>query len=154
VPKIKKSYILLIQAQPGDLAKKLLAKLLSVEVVVDKVREIYILEKTRIHLDQVKLLGTFTELEQPTPDEAGEIQNSRKLLANLCMKLGVKEEDLEALSYADLLLRKSKVIQNKKGKFKESHRLSHEIVKIRHFSDIEYLFRDDLISDLFLKTGS
>ncbi|MGD0979766.1 MAG: class IV adenylate cyclase [Candidatus Bathyarchaeia archaeon] len=104
IPHIKKSYVMLIQAQPGDIAKELLTKFLPTKVIVEKIREIYILKETNVHLDQVTRLGNFIGLEQPTPDEASEIEKSRSLLADLCMKLGVKEEDLEALSCADLLL--------------------------------------------------
>lgn len=107
IPNIKKSYILLIHAQPPKVAKELLAKFFHTRVVVDKTREIYVLRETRIHLDQVTQLGNFIEFELPTTNEAKEIKNSRSLLANLCGKLGIKKEDLEALSYADLLVGKA-----------------------------------------------
>jgi len=109
VPDIKKSYILLVHVQPLEVAKELLAKFFPMLVVVDKIREIYVLEETRIHLDQVTQLGTFIEFELPTTNEAKEIKNRRSILANLCAKLGIKREDLEALSYADLLLKPRRV---------------------------------------------
>jgi adenylate cyclase class 2 len=80
-----------------------LEKFLPTKVVVEKTREIYTLEKIRVHLDQVKGLGTFVELERPTKDEIGEINKSKSMLADVCAKLGIKDEDFEALSYADLL---------------------------------------------------
>jgi adenylate cyclase class 2 len=103
IAKIKKSHILLIRARPPDIAKKLLDKFLPTKLVVEKTREIYTLEKIRVHLDQVKGLGAFVELERPTKDEIGEINKSKSMLANIGAKLGFKDEDFEALSYADLL---------------------------------------------------
>jgi predicted adenylyl cyclase CyaB len=107
VPDIKKSHILLIQVQPPETAKELLSKFFSTKIVVDKIREIFIIGETRIHLDEVAGLGTFVEFELPTANKVEEINNSKSLLANLCVKLGIKKEDLEALSYADLLAKKS-----------------------------------------------
>lgn len=104
---IKKSYILLIHAQPSKAAKELLAKIFHIRVVVDKTREIYALGETRIHLDKVTKLGNFIEFELPTTDEAKEVKNNRLFLEGLCAKLGIKKEDLEALSYSDLLVRKA-----------------------------------------------
>jgi predicted adenylyl cyclase CyaB len=104
--KIKKSQVLLLQAQPPREAKELLSKFFAKGVVVDKIREIYVLGKTRIHLDQVTQLGAFIEFELPTTNEKNEIEKSRSLLAELCAKLDVKKEDLEALSYSDFCLEK------------------------------------------------
>lgn len=110
IPKIKKSYTLLVQVQPADTAKELLAIFFPTKVVVDKIREIYILEKTRIHLDQVAYLGTFIEFEQPTLDETNEINKNKSFLSALCRKLDIKKEDLESFSYADLLLEKARKV--------------------------------------------
>jgi predicted adenylyl cyclase CyaB len=97
----------LIRVQPPETAKELLSKLFPTSVVVDKTREIYTLRETRVHLDQVTQLGTFIEFELPTTDEKKEITKNKSLLNDLRAKLGIKKEDLEALSYADLLLRKA-----------------------------------------------
>jgi predicted adenylyl cyclase CyaB len=113
-PKIKKSHVLLFQAQPPPAAKELLTKFFATRVVVDKIREIYILGKTRIHLDQVAQLGTFIEFELSTTNEEKEIENSRSLLVGLCAKLDVRKEDLEALSYSDLMLKKVATNQKRK----------------------------------------
>lgn len=106
VPDIKRSDILLFKAQPPDIAKELLAKFFPTKVVIDKMREIYVLGKTRIHLDQVAHLGNFIEFERLTANESSEIEESMTILAELCAKFGIRREDLEAFSYADLLIRK------------------------------------------------
>jgi len=107
VPNIKKSHVLLIQVQPPETAKELLSKLFPTSTVVDKIREIFILGETRVHLDQVTQLGTFIELELPTTGETEKAEKSESLLDDLRAKLGIKKEDLEALSYADLLAKKA-----------------------------------------------
>jgi predicted adenylyl cyclase CyaB len=84
IPHIKKSYVMLIQAQPGDIAKEVLTKFLPTKVIVEKIREIYILEETNVHLDQVTRLGNFIELEQPTPDEAS--ARTHKLNKTRCIR--------------------------------------------------------------------
>lgn len=58
-------------------------------------------------MDQVSQLGTFIELELPTTGGTEEIRKSESLLADLSAKLSIKKEDLEALSYADLLFKKA-----------------------------------------------
>ncbi len=107
IPDIKESKILLVQAKPSEIAKELLAKLFTVKIVVDKIREIYKLNKTQVHLDIVTKLGTFIEFEHPTNDKIIEIKKSKIMLEEYCNKLGIKREQLEALSYSDLLYEKN-----------------------------------------------
>lgn len=44
-------------------AEKYLSDILDVEAIVEKKRDLYIYKNTRIHLDSVKFLGEFLELE-------------------------------------------------------------------------------------------
>ena len=80
-----------------------LAAALGTRVVVDKRREVFLVENVRIHLDDVAGLGTFLEfeavLEQGMSDDAGHAQ-----LARLTGEFGLGEADLCALSYSDLAL--------------------------------------------------
>jgi len=105
IPEIKKSHVLLVRAQPPETAEKLLAQLFQIKVVVSKIREIYTLEGTRVHLDFLTELGTFIEFERPTKNEASEIRKSKSILTNLCKKLCIEKEQVEALSYSDLLIK-------------------------------------------------
>ncbi|QQS37323.1 MAG: class IV adenylate cyclase [Ignavibacteriales bacterium] len=43
--------------------EKFFEKLFDVEVIVDKNRKLYMFDNTRIHLDDIKFLGKFIELE-------------------------------------------------------------------------------------------
>ncbi len=76
------------------------------EIIVEKVREIFIYKNTRIHLDEVKNLGKFLELETVvkniSQDEAKlEFEEVVKLL-NLDVKNQIRK------SYRDLILEKQK----------------------------------------------
>ena len=73
-------------------------------VVVKKKREIYFIENVKFHLDDVNGLGTFVEIE--AIDSAGSLEKERLLeQCNYYLKLfEIKNEDLVAESYSDLLL--------------------------------------------------
>jgi predicted adenylyl cyclase CyaB len=69
---------------------------------VRKQRLVYLVGRTRVHLDEVEGLGSFVELEvvlaDDEPVEAGEVEAYRLMQA-----LGIQECDLLAVSYLDLL---------------------------------------------------
>ncbi len=52
----------LIKFREGN-AEKFLADLFEIETVVDKKRSLYMYDNTRIHLDRIKHLGNYLELE-------------------------------------------------------------------------------------------
>lgn len=70
--------------------------------VVKKMRALFIAGQTRIHIDSVNKLGCFLELEVVlTPEQS--VSDGEKIARGLMEELGVKEEDLVAKSYFDLL---------------------------------------------------
>jgi predicted adenylyl cyclase CyaB len=77
---------------------------LPVRGVVVKRREVIIVGRTRIHLDEVRHLGSFLELEvvlrDDEPAEAGE-REARRLLETL----GIATSSLISGAYIDLLER-------------------------------------------------
>ncbi len=87
--------------------KDILTKSLGLLVVVDKQREIYFIENIKFHIDKVKDLGSFIEIE--VIDKDGVIGKAKLLeQCKQYMELfGVKAEDLISCSYSDLLLDKS-----------------------------------------------
>lgn len=94
-------YRLVPVANPESL-KAALTAALGVRVVVDKCREIYLVDNVRIHLDDVTGLGQFLEFEAvlgPGVDEAA----GRAQLAQLAPRFSIRPADLLAGSYADLL---------------------------------------------------
>lgn len=82
--------------------RDVLATTLGEGTVVRKTRTIYLIGRTRLHLDTVESLGEFMELEVVLQDlespEEGEAE-ARKLMA----EFGVTPEDLVGEAYVDLL---------------------------------------------------
>ena len=78
--------------------KRGLATTLGIRAVVDKRREIFLVENVRIHLDDVAGLGTFLEFEAvlgPTStDRVVGDDDGRAQLADLRSRFGLRDEDL------------------------------------------------------------
>ncbi len=86
--------------------KELLMKALGPLVVVEKEREIYFIDNVRFHIDRVKNLGSFVEIE--ATDKQGTM-SKEKLLEQCAFFLElfkIPQDDLIPASYSDLLLRK------------------------------------------------
>lgn len=100
----KASHCILYRIEKGTHLKDILEQAMGVMVIVDKEREIYFIDNIKIHLDKVKGLGTFLEIEAQS--EAGGL--AEEILERQCRQLmgdlGVREEDLLADSYSDLLM--------------------------------------------------
>ncbi|MCK9425403.1 MAG: class IV adenylate cyclase [Ignavibacteriaceae bacterium] len=86
-------------------AESFLRNLLSCDVVVEKERFLYLYDETRIHLDKVKKLGNFIELETKVVTTKKDAQQRFGFLLN-ALKLDPKEQ--LRLSYHDLLLQTGK----------------------------------------------
>jgi adenylate cyclase class IV len=80
-------------------------------IVIEKVREIYQYQWTavssnypyiQVHLDTVKNLVKFVELEMETSEKTQE--KDKEILYNFANELGIEEKQLVELSYSDLLL--------------------------------------------------
>jgi len=79
--------------------KEILVRALGVLVVVDKKREIYFIKNAKFHIDRVKKLGNFMEIEV-----FGSVQAAAKLKrqCEFYQKLlGVRAKDLVRDSYSD-----------------------------------------------------
>ena len=100
-PKRDDAFILRVQ-EPEDL-KKILKKILTPLIVIEKVREIYQYQGTQIHLDTVKKLGKFIEFERQTSGDSGMVEKDRLILEKLMEKLEINPSNLETLSYSDLV---------------------------------------------------
>ncbi len=102
----KQSDIILFKSAPKSKLKELLTKALGTLIVVDKKRKIYFLENVKFHIDTVKNLGTFIEIE--AIDKDGLI-GKEKLLEQCNYYLDlfeISKDDLISVSYSDLLLQK------------------------------------------------
>jgi len=102
----KQSNTILFDFVPGSSLKNILINSLGVIVVVDKSREIYFIDNVKFHIDTVKDLGNFVEIEAIS--ENGSV--GKEKLIEQCNKylaiLGISEKDLISDSYSDLLLKK------------------------------------------------
>ena len=98
----KRSDYFIYKTDNPDELKKVLEISLGTRGIVRKRRLLYLVDKTRIHLDEVENLGSFLELEEVlSPDQK---ENEGKQAAEDIMnKLGINDKDLIELAYIDLL---------------------------------------------------
>ncbi|MGQ9589621.1 MAG: class IV adenylate cyclase [Planctomycetota bacterium] len=93
-------YDVLIVKEPNDW-KRLLSRVLPIDVVVAKERTLWIYEHTRVHLDAVEGLGEFIELETVVDDlsEAEARSEAERIIEVLAMDRG----EFIAVPYRDLV---------------------------------------------------
>jgi len=92
-----------IPVPKGGRAKELLEALFGVEVVVEKVRRLFVVGDTRIHLDTVAGLGDFLELEAVYLHGDATAERAARLDVDRLMRvLDVREDDLVPHSYREL----------------------------------------------------
>jgi homotetrameric cytidine deaminase len=96
------SYRLVPVADP-DGVRAALDAALGTLVVVDKERHLFLWEGVRIHLDRVRGLGSFVELEGVAPPES-DLGPERARVAELSAALGIGPERILTDSYSDRLL--------------------------------------------------
>ena len=98
-PKFSEYYI--CQTEHHKEIKKLLEEALGIKIIIEKFRKIYLYENVRIHLDKVKKLGSFIELEAVISEKDNE-KKSRKNINLLIEKLNIKKEELIKSSYSEM----------------------------------------------------
>jgi homotetrameric cytidine deaminase len=99
---VKSGYMLAAVAAPEELAEALDAALGTV-AVVSKRRHLFLWEGVRIHLDEVDGLGGFVEFEAVLPD-AGDLATAHAKVDRLRTELGIADDALVSVGYADLLI--------------------------------------------------
>jgi len=100
-PKRSDYRVIPVDDAPGLL--RLLGAILGVHRIVRKEREIFLVENVRIHLDRVDRLGEFVELEAVFDGSAAAEAAQHREVERLMNELGVRAEDLVAMSYEGLL---------------------------------------------------
>lgn len=102
----KQSNVTFYKSPDKSSLKEILTRSLGILVVVDKSREIYFIDNVKFHIDSVKDLGSFIEIE--AIDSGGNI-GKEKLFEKCNYYLDlfkIRKEDLISNSYSDLLLEK------------------------------------------------
>lgn len=84
--------------------KATLTAALGIKVVVDKKRQIFFIDTVKFHLDRVEGLGTFVEIEAIDTDGTLGQATLQQQCRQYMDLLKIKQEDLLAVSYSDLLL--------------------------------------------------
>ncbi len=85
--------------------RSILKNIFGILIEVEKTRQVWLWENVRIHLDDVKGLGNFVELEALT-EEQGIIESERRI-ETLMRALEIEKIDLVEHSYSDLLGKKT-----------------------------------------------
>lgn len=99
----KRSSVFILTIPQPQIFKQILERIISVKVMVDKVREIYVCEGIQIHLDTVKGLGSFIEFECITSEDSEQQKKDLLKLKKLREQLNIGSKSLEKLSYSDLI---------------------------------------------------
>jgi adenylate cyclase class 2 len=100
----KKSSVVLFKIGPNSPLKQLLTKALGVLVVVEKQREIYFIENVKFHIDEVKDLGNFVEIEAIGEGRKSEGKKLNEQCQYFLKLLKIPRKDLDSNSYSDMLL--------------------------------------------------
>ncbi|XP_055950526.1 uncharacterized protein LOC129984628 [Argiope bruennichi] len=105
-PKLSNYYKQVFQNfEEAEGLKKVLESSLGLVGIVSKRRHLFMYGQTRIHVDDVKNLGHFMELEVVL-EEGESLEYGEKIAQDLMTKLGVQKEDLLSGSYINLLTSK------------------------------------------------
>jgi adenylate cyclase, class 2 len=109
----RRSKIEMMMLPPRNSIRAILAAALGVWVVVDKRRQIYFVGNVKVHLDKVRGLGKFVEVEAIS--RGGNMTKVRGQALKFQKLFGIKAADIVPQSYSDLIAksRKLKVMKPK-----------------------------------------
>jgi adenylate cyclase class IV len=103
-PQQRESRYRIIEVRDGAALCAALAAAIGMRGVVAKRRRLLLWQSVRIHLDEVEQLGRFIELEAVAPADS-DLATEHRLVAELHDALGITDERLVVLGYAEQLLR-------------------------------------------------
>lgn len=102
----KESKVTLFNIDPNSNIKEILSKALGVKVTVDKKREIYFIGNVKFHIDNVKNLGNFIEVEAIDKDNNIGIEKLNQQCEKYLEEFKISKENLISNSYSDMILSK------------------------------------------------
>jgi len=100
----KRSDILLYKHRADPSLLKILMNQLGIMIVVEKERRIYGIENVRFHLDTVKYLGTYIEVEALDEKNRYSVEELKQQCDYYYDYLEINPEQVEKMSYSDLLM--------------------------------------------------
>ena len=100
----KSSHFDLVPVADGEALKKLLTQSMGVKVVVQKEREIYFIENVKFHLDTLRQLGNFVEIEASNRHHPLSLERLYEQCNYYMARFTIAGPDLVNLSYSDMLL--------------------------------------------------
>ncbi len=105
VANAKQSTVLLHHPESDNTSslKEILIKTLGILTVVDKEREIYFIDNVKFHIDYVKNLGHFMEVEAIDNDGSIGTQKLQEQCDHYQKLFQLSTEDLIEVSYSDLI---------------------------------------------------
>ncbi len=87
----------------ASLLEQTLERALGVAGRVEKTRWLYLVGQTRVHIDEVRDLGTFLELEVVLGPEQDALAG-RRIAQALMIEFGIERRDLIGRAYVDMLV--------------------------------------------------
>lgn len=97
----KRSDYEIAKTEDPEALRAILTKIHGAWVEVEKTRQVWLWENVRIHLDDVKGLGQFVELEAVTEEKG--IEESHQRVETLMRALEITSEQLVEGSYGDIV---------------------------------------------------
>ncbi len=105
-PRPRRAQIEMMPLPRRNAVRSILSSALGVLTVVDKRREIYLAGSVKIHLDRVRGLGKFVEVEAVS--RSGGLAKIRAQARKFRKLFGLASSDLVGESYSDMILKKSR----------------------------------------------
>lgn len=99
----KKSKLIIYESKADSSLKEILEKTVGKKCVVNKIREIYQIENVIFHIDSVKGLGDFVEIEAMDDNETIPSEKLQEQCNHYIKLLEINAKDLLVESYSDLL---------------------------------------------------
>ena len=100
----KQSDFSLSQVSDGETLKEVLTRSLGIKVVVEKKREIYFIGNVKFHIDILRQLGNFVEIEASDKYMPLSLEQLHEQCNFYIEKFAIKTEDMVNVSYSDMLL--------------------------------------------------
>ena len=99
----KQSLVTLFKTEPDSSLKHLLSDALGIKTVVDKRRAIYFIDNVKFHLDEVKGIGQFVEIEAIDTDGSISVAQLQEQCEYYIRLFDIQPEDLLTTSYSDMM---------------------------------------------------